>query len=76
MFIQHVARCKILPRAKTNHPQRNPKVKRENLHRGAAFSLTKTNDGNKARRFPSPLVMPCVIQFIAKKGASQKSRVL
>lgn len=36
---------------------KTPKVKRENLlHRGAAFALTKTNDGNKARRFPSP---PC-----------------
>lgn len=36
---------------------KTPKVKRENLlHRGAAFALTKTNDGNKARRFPS---LPC-----------------
>jgi len=36
---------------------KTPKVKRENLlHRGAAFALTKTNDGNKARHFPG---LPC-----------------
>lgn len=77
MFI--IAWCEMqdcISRENKSPVTKTPKVKRENLlHRGAAFALTKTNDGNKARRFPS---LPCRAMrhtiYSEKGGPVEKAR--